>query len=190
MKKKSKSKTVVRPAKKKSAPKKKTTARKKSAKLLAAGVPDASASVTLNLNVPPGTIMAYIGSNAPTGWLLCNGVPINRGEYPNLYPLLQGGRLPDLAHRFILGKGAGRNLWATGGSETHKLTTDELPEHEHGFGVGGGGGDKTGGRTGTDDGYSIAYSSAAYKNKTTRTGSNYPHNNMPPFLVLNYIIKW
>ena len=76
-----------------------------------------------NLNVqgsfnylPTGTIVAFNDSVAPNGWALCDGT----------------NGTPDLRGRFIYGHGSGKSFAELGGNETHTLTIDEMPTHNHG----------------------------------------------------------
>jgi microcystin-dependent protein len=130
-------------------------------------------SVSGSFNVlPPGSIIMFNGTKAPSGWALCDG---------------QSGR-PDLRNRFVLGYGGGKSIGAKGGAETHKLTAAQIPSHNHSYkdwyrktekvaAVQGGGND-------------IASNGATYSGRTTgSTGGNQAHNNMPPYYVLAYIIK-
>jgi len=156
--------------------------------------PAASRQVAGVITVPFGTVIAYAGTTPPNGWLLCNGQNITQSSYPNLYGLI-GGKVPDMRGRSVVGSGQGpwlsnRNIDQTGGTEKEILVTTQLPPHAHNFGVGGGGGDRNGDKTGTDDGFSINWGSTAFKNVTTDVGGNEPHNNMPPFYALNFIIKY
>ena len=70
-----------------------------------------------DLGIPIGTILPYAGTNAPYGFLLCDGTEIERTKYPDLYdiigtvyngssPLAGVGtyRLPDMRGRFPLGR--------------------------------------------------------------------------------------
>ena len=63
-------------------------------------------------SVPPGTIIAFLGTDVPAGFLLCNGGTIQRSQYPNLVgplgsvPACAGDGsttlvLPNLNDRFI-----------------------------------------------------------------------------------------
>ena len=70
-------------------------------------------------SLPSGIIAMWSGttSNIPTGWLLCDG----------------SNGTPDLRDRFIVGAGSTYSPKATGGEATHKLTTAEMPSHNHTF---------------------------------------------------------
>ncbi len=70
-----------------------------------------------DFGVPMGAIMPFAGSNAPYGYLLCDGSEVEKTKYPDLYDVigttyngvapLQGVntfRIPDLRGRFALGK--------------------------------------------------------------------------------------
>lgn len=85
-----------------------------------------------DLGVPMGTIFPYAGTNAPYGYLLCDGSEVERSKFSALYDVIgtiyNGSdplvgvntfRLPDLRGRFALGKdnmdNAGSVPVATGG---------------------------------------------------------------------------
>ena len=162
--------------------------------------------------VPVGIVLAYGSSNAPNGWLSCLGQEVYRGDYPDLFAVIgttygagNGSNtfnLPNLAGRAIVGQGSGANLTsrsmgATGGTETHTLTTGEMPSHSHTSNAVG----STLGLM-TADGQNTAGSgldaSAVEPNLFTapaaltinNAGVGGAHNNMQPFAVLNYIIRY
>jgi microcystin-dependent protein len=79
---------------------------------------------------PVGSIKAFVGATAPTGWILCDGTAVVSGTHPELYALCT--TTPDLRGRFALGKaasGTGSTLLGTGGSTT--ITEANLPSHTH-----------------------------------------------------------
>jgi len=89
--------------------------------------------------VPPGGIVAYGGTTAPSGWLLCDGASVSTGTYADLFAVIAhrfggaGGtfNVPDLQQRFALGKaaaGTGATLGSTGGLIDHTHTG---PSHTH-----------------------------------------------------------
>lgn len=92
---------------------------------------------------------------------------------------LFGGKWEQIQDRFLLASGT-REIGSTGGEESHTLTVNEMPTHTHElkttlYEVG----EATGSTVsitslGTDDLYS-----------TTEVGGGKPHNNMPPYLVVN-----
>lgn len=171
-----------------------------------------------NRMVPPGSVESFAGSSAPVGWVMCDGSAISRTNYYYLYSVIGNTygagdgvntfNVPDLRGRKVLGAGQGngltnRNLAAIGGAETHTLTSNEMPVHNHGV---------------TDPGHAHSYvnnvgdqnTDNAFATQTAADNADYPqttgsnttgisinnagggqaHNNMDPFLVLNYIIKF
>ena len=71
--------------------------------------------------VPIGTIVAYGGTSAPSGWQICNGAT---PQTTALQTLLGGAGqvVPDLRDRFIVGAGSTYNSKSTGGSTTDTVT--------------------------------------------------------------------
>jgi len=84
------------------------------------------AAAVANALVPVGTIAAYAGVTAPTGWLLCNGT--STSGYTSLAALV-GATTPDMRGRFPIGDNATLTLLGTGGSLT--ITANNLPAHSH-----------------------------------------------------------
>ncbi|MDP2697587.1 phage tail protein [Thalassospira sp.] len=153
--------------------------------------------------VPTASVLPFAGSVAPQGYLLCDGAEVSATDYANLFAQIgtiygqasEEGlfKLPDLRGRIPVGAGQGegladRVLGGFGGAEMHQLTVDEMPRHEHAWGnsfyslvrVSATGGEGIG--SGSED-YSNLASTGSFQ------GGDQPHNNMQPFLVLNYIIK-
>ncbi len=157
-----------------------------------------------NQNCPPGTIVMWGATDAPAGWVLCNGQDLNRTNplYARLYIQLQytyGGsgdtfKVPNLSGRFPMGVGGDhitqnpKQLGSQGGSEEHTLTVAEMPVHNHKYQ------DRilvtqTLNRPSNGSGKIVPKEHADFERTTVSTGGNQPHNNMPPFLVVNFIIK-
>lgn len=148
---------------------------------------------------PTGCVLPYAGSSAPSGWVLCDGTLYNRhqSEYSGLYTVIgyvYGGNgnhfnVPDLQGRVPIGSGTGsglteRTVAQTGGAETHTLSLTEIPNHQHYTQIGlAAEGVGTGGANIYSNG--VANSGQI----TSAVGGGGAHNNMQPFLVLNYIIK-
>jgi microcystin-dependent protein len=96
-------------------------------------------------NMPSGTIIQFINSNPPEGWLLCDGTEVPINDFISLYNVIQNTfgdsnngyfKLPDFRGRVPVGAGQGfglskRNLGELGGEEKHKLTISEMPIHNH-----------------------------------------------------------
>ena len=150
---------------------------------------------------------------APTGWAQCNGQLLPISQNTALFSLLgtfYGGdgkstfALPDLqdAAALFWGQGSGlseRFIGEMSGSQTVTLLTSELPVHTHTVMAGTAGGQAipTGLVWGTSSAAKAAanfYAPAAPSpvdmnpGALAIAGSNFPHNNMPPYLTLNYCI--
>jgi microcystin-dependent protein len=77
-----------------------------------------------------------------------------------------------------------RTLGANGGEETHALADSEMPSHGHRVpSAGGGGASQTAQAVGSSSpNYNVII-------PVESTGNDAPHNIMPPYTVVNYIIK-
>ena len=134
---------------------------------------------------PRGIIVAWSGdlSNIPNGWTICNGT----------------NGAPDLRGRFILGANPNSNkkssmmvneMASTGGEEKHTLTIDEMPSHNHNWCLGGGWRNQSqGAGRGPEDGGNNNSNCNHHRVNVSNTGGGGPHNNMPPYYTLAYIMK-
>lgn len=138
----------------------------------------------------------------PKGWAFCNGqqMPINQNQA--LFSILgttYGGNgqttfaLPDLRGRIPFHFGDGFILGQAGGEQAHTLTQSEMPAHIHvatGSAVAGAVVSPAGAYygTSTQNPYSPTPNGAMGPQTITNTGGSQAHLNMPPFLVLNFII--
>ena len=108
-----------------------------------------------------------------------------------------GGEWEKIEGRFLLGAGEEREAGATGGSETVKLTTSQMPQHGHvetihvgGVGYGFMPGDTSSSAAG-DTVYSFSAEMLNARENTgalmsTRyTGGSEAHENMPPYLAVH-----
>ena len=215
--------------------------------LTAAGAADGHVATAIGGNVvmalntakvPAGIMEAYGGDTAPSGYLLCDGRPVNRQTYAALFAAIgvrhgagdgtTSFNLPDGRGRVLMGLdnmgGTSANrvsndmadtIGGSGGAEMHLLTEAELAVHRHAIVV------SSSSSPGTNPGEDALYASGG---RTLSRGANvanahYPryalapaprgegydeggwpatnqggttgagHNNMPPFLAINIIIK-
>lgn len=160
-----------------------------------------------------GEIKMFAGTYAPAGWVYCWGQMLNITQYQSLYAIVGvqfGGDgqttfgVPDLRGRVPVGAGTGPGLTPRlpgqmGGQEHVTLAETQIPQHTHNvrcditsstrslkstpqdnlpanFSSGAGyGADETGNPVMKSD-------------MLSSVGSGQPHENMPPWECLNYII--
>jgi microcystin-dependent protein len=162
-----------------------------------------------------GEIRIFAGTFAPNGWFFCQGQLLAIRQYTALYALLgvqYGGdgrttfALPNLQGSMALGMGMGpglssRPIGQTGGTPTVTLDLSQIPPHTHNFPLPA---DSRPGNTRTAAGNVPALEgtgqNAFYSAPGTPTGQSMAavltpfsgggqaHDNMPPYLALNYII--
>jgi len=157
-------------------------------------------------------IRIFSGNFAPKGWALCDGQLLPISQNTALFSLLgttYGGdgksnfALPNLqgCAPMQAGQGPGlslRDLGETAGEQTVTLLQTEMPAHSHPALAATTGGGVTSpqnnewasGLKGHAPSYSPVSNNTAQMNPfaTTIAGGNLPHNNMPPYLGLTFII--
>jgi len=153
-----------------------------------------------------------VGFNfAPKGWALCDGQILSISQNTALFSLLgttYGGDgrttfgLPNLQGSVPIhqGQGAGLSVYdlgQQGGSSSVTLLESEMPAHGHPVGATVGGGNQaspTGRAWSSLPGRTPPQLFAGAPNTTMSpqafavAGSSQPHNNMSPYVVLNFII--
>ena len=172
--------------------------------------------------MPAGSMMMYVNSTPPAGWLAADGSAVSRTTYASLFAVIgttygagNGSttfNLPDLRGRVPLdnGQGAGltnRTLGASGGEEDHLLTAAESGVN----GNGSGSGYASLQVDGWDENYPPGSSGQLYPRFGRQGPPNWgtggvahggisvglsardadsAHNNMQPYLVVSFIIKY
>lgn len=150
-----------------------------------------------------GEIRMFGGNFAPVGWALCNGavLPISENEVLfNLIGTTYGGdgqstfALPNLQSRVPVHQGSGFVIGQAAGSETVTLLTQQIPAHSH---VPQGSANASQGAPG--NGVWAQSSQNQFSSGTPNeqlaasaiglAGGSQPHDNMLPFLAVNFIIS-
>jgi microcystin-dependent protein len=153
----------------------------------AAGAP---ANGALN---PIGALQMWPTNTPPVGWLIANGQAVSRTTYAALYAAMGGAsspfgqgdgsttfNLPDLAGRAPIGVGtpagaAGATAHTLGqksGEETHVLTAAEGPANNVTYG-----------------GVTYYFNTAGGQGDRATVSGGAAHNNMQPYLGINFIIR-
>ena len=157
------------------------------------------------------------GNFAPQGWAFCDGTILSISENEALFALIgttYGGdgqssfALPDLRGRVPIHQGnlGGNNyvLGQQGGSETVTLMNSQLPPHNHMVGASVAAPTATG--TGVNVTAGVPYVPASpgakpklyvapgmpapmFTGAVAASGGSQPHNNMAPYLGVNFIIS-
>ncbi len=143
---------------------------------------------------------------APNGWMSCAGqlLPISENETLfNLIGTTYGGDgqtnfgLPNLQSRvpIHLGTGSGSTyvLAETGGVETVNLTLNQIPVHSHTVIASGDAGDSNDAGNAYLGSGQMVFSPTPHVAMNALTdasaGGSQPHDNLQPFLVINFVIS-
>lgn len=151
-----------------------------------------------------GEIRIFAGNFAPAGWMFCSGQIIPITENETLFQLIgttYGGdgqttfALPDLQSRVPIHFGAGYQLAETGGVETVTLTTQQIPQHNHAM-LASNDIPTLQSPNGAITGQAAAkiYRAGAPTvqlnvQSVALTGGSQPHDNLQPYLCVNFIIS-
>src|SRR5215472_4685674 len=153
-----------------------------------------------------GEIKMFAGNFAPAGWVFCNGALLPIDQNPTLFQLIgttYGGdgqttfALPNLQSRVPIHVGPGFALGQTGGTESVTLTTSQIPAHSHvptcnsqNATAAGPGGNVWAVPNPSVTIYSnVAPSLDMDPAAVGSAGGSQPHDNMIPFLVINFILS-
>ena len=142
----------------------------------------------------------------PKGWAFCNGqlLPINQNQALfALFGTMYGGNgqttfaLPNLQGKTPIHRSANYPQGATGGEVSHTLSANELPAHTHLLNASANTADQT-----MPTGNVLAKvpqsmyappqtqpTVTEYSGALAPVGGSQPHNNMQPFLTLNFIVS-
>lgn len=152
-----------------------------------------------------GEIRMFGGNFAPAGWMLCDGQLLPISENETLFQLIgttYGGdgqetfALPNLQSRVPMHQGNGFVLAETGGVESVTLSTQQIPAHTHALL-----GSAVNGSQPSPGGNLLANSTVVtpYAPETpnqvmaatsiTPVGGSQPHENLQPYLTINFIIS-
>lgn len=158
-----------------------------------------------------GEIRMFAGNFAPAGWMFCQGQTLPISENDALFILIgttYGGdgqetfNLPNLASRFPIHMGTGPDgttyqIGEQAGTESETLTTQQIPNHSHPMT----GNDSQPGNQVSPAGSlpAISLNVVPFINDATTgnfnagavtpVGGSQPHENMQPFLCINFIIS-
>ena len=158
-----------------------------------------------------GEIRMFAGNFAPAGWAFCDGQQMAISENDALFVLIgttYGGdgqstfNLPNLCSRVPMHAGTGPDgvnyvLAEAAGVESVTLTTQQIPNHSHplvatssiGSSVNPGGNVPAATLGGIQRYYEGGTDSSLNAAAVSPVGGSQPHENMQPFLCINYIIS-
>jgi len=159
-----------------------------------------------------GEIRMFGGTFAPSGWALCNGQLLSIADYSTLFQLIgttYGGDgqttygLPNLQSRVPIHQGTNSFgtyvIGAAAGEESVTVDQSQIPTHTHTLAAAAIEGSQTGLTSPagnvwgpwSGEQYASSITAAATMQPVAigNTGGNQPHDNMIPFLVVNFIIS-
>lgn len=153
-----------------------------------------------------GEIRMFGGNFAPAGWAFCDGslIPISENDALfNLIGTTYGGdgqntfALPDLRSRIPVHVGPGFALGQSGGVESVTLTTSQIPSHSHvpqannapGTQVSPANGVWASTSPSLNQYSNVAPSVTMDPAACGLSGGSQPHDNMVPFLAVNFILS-
>ena len=159
-----------------------------------------------------GEIRMFAGNFPPVGWMFCDGQQMPISENEVLFQLIgttYGGdgestfNLPNLQSRMPMHMGTASSgvtyqIGEASGVESVTLTTSQIPTHNHALlasNAPGTGTNPDGSVMGALSPVSIYKANIAQPNipmnaaAVTPQGGSQPHDNMQPFLCINYIIS-
>ena len=161
-----------------------------------------------------GEIRMFAGSFAPAGWAFCDGQLMPISENDAMFVLLGttfGGdgqetfAMPDLRGRFPMHAGDGFILGENGGTESVTLTIAQTPSHTHPPVASLTTGDSVSPNSSiwaaqgalnqfftndpTPPPPQAAFDTPMAPNTVGPTGGSQPHENIPPYLCVSFIIS-
>jgi len=151
----------------------------------------------------------FAGNFAPAGWLLCQGQTLAISQYTTLFQLIgttYGGdgvstfNLPNLSSRVPMHQGTslGSNyvLGQMAGEESVTLTTQQIPSHTHAMLCATSSSNTPSppgafcGVTGSNAYAATPANANMNVASVSSTGGSQPHDNLMPFLAINFIISY
>lgn len=149
-----------------------------------------------------GEIRLFANNYAPRGWMFCEGQILQINQNQALYSLLgnvYGGdglttfALPDYRGRVPIHVSSTIPLGTAQGEAAHVLTTNEMPQHTHQVSASSNPASSVSAVNNAWAAADNAYGPAASMvpmnaNSLSTAGSSQAHNNMQPYLVVNYAI--
>lgn len=141
-------------------------------------------------DVETGTVLAYAGPTAPTGYLICDGSAVLRSTFASLFATIGTAygsgngtttfNVPNLQDRFTIGKGnLVTSLGDSGGDFDHSHTTPDLSTTS----------DTESADSDVDDFTGGTSVPAREHTHFVSIPANFTGNANPPYLALNFIIK-
>jgi len=150
----------------------------------------------------------FAGNFAPNGWMFCEGQTLPISENDVLFQLIgttYGGdgeetfNLPNLASRIPIHMGTGPDgttyqIGEAAGTESETLTVQQIPNHTHPLLAGGAASSRNPANlvmgASSGDAYATTFDEVTMNAQSvTPAGGSQPHENMQPFLCVNFIIS-